>query len=123
MISHIVLFNPKDGLTDADVRLFAQQLHETMRAIPTVLRATVGRRVHIDSGETRIFGDVAYKYSAVVEFADPAGLLAYLTHPLHRELGRRFWESCASTVVIEVETADAKSTDVVDLLVMSQTND
>jgi len=120
VISHIVLFNPKDGLTDQEVRLFAQQLHETMKTIPTVLRATVGRRIDVQSEGSRFFGDMAYRYSAVIEFADRDDLVAYLTHPLHRELGRKFWEFCASTVVTEVETADAKSTDVVDLLVMSQ---
>jgi hypothetical protein len=121
VISHIVLFNPREGLSEDEVRLFAQQLYLTMTDIPAVVRATVGRRIEVDSDE-RLLGDVTYKYSAVIEFIDRPGLLDYLSHPLHRELGRLFWLSCGSTVVTEVETVDAKSPKVVDLLVMSQEN-
>lgn len=120
MISHIVLFNPKDGLTEDQVRLFAQQFHRAMTSVPSIRRATVGRRIDVNAGDTLILGDVTYKYAAVIEFDDREGLVAYLTDPLHRELARLFWDSCASTVVTDVETMDAKSTETVDLLVMSQ---
>ena len=123
MISHIVLFNPKEDLSESSVRLFAQALHRTMGSVPTIVRATVGHRIAQDAGEARVFGDVTYKYAAVIEFEDRDGLATYLAHPLHRELGRLFWESCASTIVTEVETVDAKSAMVVDLLVMSQIKD
>ena len=118
VISHIVLFNAKAGLSEADVRLFAQQLRRTMAEIPSVIRASVGRRVSIDSGNPRNLGDTTYEFSAVVDFEDKQGLITYLSHPLHQELGRLFWLYCASTVVLEVTSVDAKSADVVDLLVM-----
>jgi hypothetical protein len=41
VISHIVLFTPKDGLTADKYLLFAQQLRLTMGTVPSVRRATV----------------------------------------------------------------------------------
>jgi hypothetical protein len=48
-------------------------------------------------------GDTTYLFAAVLEFTDQAGLIAYLQHPSHDELGRQFWEVCQSTTVIEVD--------------------
>lgn len=120
MISHIVLFEPKSGLSDADVRDFAQHLWATMTAVPSVRRATVGRKVEIPGVSARNFGDATYSFSAVVEFDDSKGLIEYIQHPKHIELGRLFWLHCARTVVLEVESVDATTDQVVDLLVRSQ---
>jgi hypothetical protein len=120
MISHIVLFEPKPGLADSDVRDFAQHLKSAMTAVPSVRRATVGRRVEIHSRSDRNFGDATYTFSAVVEFDDSKGLIEYLQHPKHADLGRLFWLHCARTVVLEVESVDATTDDVIDLLVGRQ---
>ena len=117
MISHIVLFEPKAGLTDAEVMGFAQQLKTAMASVPAVRRAMVGRRVDVHSGNARNFGDATYSFSAVVEFDDSKGLIDYLQHPEHATLGRLFWQHCERTVVLEVESVDATTDQVVDLLV------
>ena len=119
MISHIVLFEPKPGLSDEDVRDFAQHLKDAMSSVPSVRRAMVGRRVEIQIGN-RNFGDTTYSFSAVVEFDDSKGLIEYLQHQKHAELGRLFWLHCARTVVMEVESVDATTDEVVDLLVRRQ---
>ena len=77
----------------------------------------VGRRADISSGGDRNFGDATYSFSAVVEFDDSKGLIEYLTHPHHAELGRLFWKYCERTVVLEVEAVDATTDKVIDLLV------
>jgi hypothetical protein len=33
----------------------------------------------------------------------------YLQHPLHVALGRLFWQSCESTVILDAEVVDAKT--------------
>ena len=119
MISHIVLFEPKAGLSESDVRDFAQHLKDAMSAVPTVRRAMVGRRVEIHIGN-RNFGDATYSFSAVVEFDDSKGLIEYLQHPKHAELGQLFWLHCARTVVLEVESVDATTDEVIELLVRRQ---
>ena len=45
-------------------------------------------------------------YLAIVEFDDVAGLRAYLEHPAHAEIGRRFWEASAEQLVYDFEIKD-----------------
>ena len=117
MISHIVLFNPRPDVTIEQRRSFALTISETCRSIPTVRAARLGRSKEINSGYPRSFGEKTYPYAAVIDFDSETELVAYLQHPLHRELGRLFWETCESTVVLEVEMMDGRSNQVVDFLV------
>jgi len=103
VIAHIVLFNPKDSLSAADKRAFAQSIREAGREIGSIKRARVGRSVSVDPGYERSFGDKTYEYAAVIEFDDADGLIEYLRHPRHQELGSLFWRFCKSTAIVEVE--------------------
>ena len=117
MIAHIVLFNPKPGITESSLRSFGQAIGDAFTAIPSVKRARIGRHVDVDAGYRRSFGDSAYEYSAVLEFSDIAGLVEYLRHPLHERLGSLFWENCQSAVISEVELVEAVDRDAVMMLV------
>ena len=103
MIQHIVLFNAKSDLSMASRGLFAQTALGVLRRSPHLGRFTVGRRVALDAGYERSFGDKTYEYAAVLEFANAEALIGYLNSADHGELGRLFWEMCESTVVTEVE--------------------
>lgn len=109
MIAHLVLFNPKQDVSSELLRLCAQLLERLSREIAGVRRASVGRRIEIEAGYARPFGEMTYQNVCVIEFLDTPSLTAYLTHPLHRELGRLFWELCESAVVVESEMVDAKT--------------
>jgi hypothetical protein len=117
MIAHIVLFSPKAGLRDDQILAFGQSAHSAFSSIQSVGRASVGKRIDVNPGYARSFGDSAYEYAAIVEFADEAGLIHYLTHPLHHELGRMFWEVSERTVVLEVRLTDGKNTEALQMLV------
>jgi len=78
-----------------------------LSTIPTIKRAQIGRRIRVDAGYDRSFGDKTYEYSTIIEFADRTALVQYLNHPLHQQLGRLFWENCESTVISEVELVEA----------------
>jgi hypothetical protein len=117
VISHIVLFNPKPDVTTEQRRSFALAIHETCRSIDVVRAARIGRAKDIHAGYARSFGEKTYEYAAVLDFETEAALVQYLQHPLHRELGRLFWETCESTVVVEVEMRDGRSTEIVEFLV------
>ena len=68
----------------------------------------MGRRIEIDPGYSRSLGDKTYAFAAILEFRDRKGLLEYLRHPMHHELGRLFWETCEDTVICEVESVDGR---------------
>jgi hypothetical protein len=118
MISHIVLFEPKTSLSHAEKRLFAQSVLDVCRRIKTVRRVSLGRRIGVDAGYERSFGDATYQYSAVLEFDTPDDLRSYLTDPLHDELGRLFWANCERAVICETEGVNLESPDAVDALVL-----
>jgi Stress responsive A/B Barrel Domain len=117
VISHIVLFNPKPDVTPDQRRSFALAIRETCRSIAVVQAARIGRAKDVRAGYSRFFGEKTYEYAAVLDFDTEAALIEYLQHPLHRELGRLFWETCESTVVVEVEMRDGRSAEVVEFLV------
>ncbi len=116
MIAHIVLFSPKANLASEQISSFAASVSETFRSIDAIQKATVGRRVDVDAGYDRSFGEQTYEFVAILEFADRQALVSYLQHPSHAELGRRFWESCERTVITEVELADGRDPRAVELL-------
>lgn len=116
MIVHLVLFNPKTDVSPDRRQQFIKSLEDTCRQIESVRRAVVGRKTEIDIGYSRMFGEKTYEYAAVIEFDDAQGLVQYLEHPLHVELGRLFWELCESTVVLECQAVDARTDDVSQVL-------
>jgi Stress responsive A/B Barrel Domain len=46
---------------------------------------------------------VDYEYAAVLEFDDGPGLLAYLEHPAHRQLGERFFSAFEEALMYDFE--------------------
>jgi hypothetical protein len=120
MIGHLVFFNAKPEATADQLRSFARAISEACRQIPAIHRVQIGRRVSVDVGHPRSFGEKTYNYAAIFEFADTAALKQYLNHSLHHELGRMFWEMCESTTVVEVELADGKSDRLADFLVLDR---
>ena len=83
-------------------------LSDVASSVESIKRAYVGRSVRLNPGYERSFGNKTYSFAAVLEFDDEAGLLEYLRHPKHDELGRLFWLWCDSTAIMEVETLDLK---------------
>lgn len=109
MIQHIVLFTPKADLSGDEKTSFADLVLRTLRSSFYVSRCTIGRRIQVNPGYERSFGDATYEYAAVMEFASEGALIAYLNDPAHAALGRAFWASCERTVVCEVLAAEVEA--------------
>ena len=116
MIAHIVLFNPKQDASSELLLSCAQLLERLSREVPGVRRASVGRRVEIEAGYSRPVGEKTYLNVCILEFEDKQSLINYLTHPLHRELGRLFWALSESAVILESEMVDAKTAPLAPLI-------
>jgi len=106
VIQHIVLFKPRPEATRDQLEAFITAFERACREIPGVARAIVGKDAELGVDYAGEFADQRYKYSAVIEFTDRAALFTYLQHPLHVALGRLFWQSCESTVILDAETID-----------------
>ena len=107
MIAHVVLFEPKPGLTDADRRGLLEGLKNVARDVATVRRLRVGRRVrHGVPGYEQLMRD-DYSFAAIIEFYTVDDLRAYLAHPAHERVGRHFSESSVRALAYDFRLVDA----------------
>jgi len=113
MIAHVVLFEPKATITDAERDAFLDAMKAAFREIPSVCRSLVAKRRLIGAGYEAKIGDQTYSYVSSVEFTDINGLKEYLDHPLHHRLGQLFWQCCDRTLIVDADVfwLDAKEVD------------
>ena len=114
MIAHVVLFEPKPDVPAEVTRAFFEALRTTVRAVPEMLRAQVGRTA--DSGqETKHVGSqMTYSFLAIFEFENRGGLERYLSSPSHDAVREMFWRYCQSTVIADAEMVDVDSGELFD---------
>ena len=111
MIAHVILFRPRTDLAAADRRAVFEALRKAARAIPSVRRCRVGRRVRhgLPGYEQAMRED--YQYAAILEFDDVEGLKAYLQHPAHASIGGHFTTAASAALAYDYEVADADGAD------------
>jgi hypothetical protein len=102
VIVHLVLFRPRAELP-ADARAaLLDAMRTALRDIPSIRRASVGRRVTLDRPYESLMR-TNYSHAALLEFDDVAGLRAYLDHPAHVQLASRFFESFEEALMYDYE--------------------
>ena len=108
MLLHIVLFRPRADLAPAERLALVEALENALRSIPSISRFRVGRRVkHGTLYEAAMAVDL--EFAAVLEFDDLAALKAYLAHPAHEALGKRFMQSLESSAIYDYEMQDGSA--------------
>jgi hypothetical protein len=106
MVFHVILFRPRAGLERAAVDEFLAAIARAQQLIPSIRRFQVGRRVTHGSGYEAVMSE-DFRYAAVLEFDDLAGLKGYLTHPAHDALGEGLWKVMDAVLVYDYEMLDA----------------
>jgi hypothetical protein len=107
LILHVVLFRLRAELSASERQALAEAFAAALQAIPTVRRALVGRRFTHDRGYERMMR-VNYEYAALLEFADRRGLMAYLEHPAHHQLGERFFTAFEDALMYDYELEEGQ---------------
>lgn len=107
MIVHIILFEPRPDLTDAQRRQVIDDLRAAAESIPSVRRCRIGRRIRHGAPGYEAAMQVDYQYTAIIEFEDRAGLEEYLRHPAHHAAGRHFTVSAAHALAYDYDVHDA----------------
>jgi hypothetical protein len=105
MFLHVALFSPRADLGDADRAALVAALEAALGAIPSIRRFVIGRRVKHGAGYEALM-PASLEFAAVLEFDDLAGLQAYLRHPAHVPLGRRFMRSLEASQIFDYEVQD-----------------
>ena len=108
MIVHVVLFQPRAGLSDEQRDRVLADLRQAATEIPTIRRFRIGRRVlHGLPGYEQAMTD-NYEYAALIEFDDREGLEAYLRHPAHAAAGAHFTAAASRAVAYDYEVSELK---------------
>ncbi len=102
MVAHIVLLAPRADLTADQRENVVAALERAARDIPSVRRVTIGRRLRHGAAYEQL-PTPDFRFAAVFEFDDLAGLQAYLAHPAHRDLGARFHDSFSAALALDYE--------------------
>lgn len=112
MISHIVLFEPRESLSADERRAILDAVTAAAARCPAVRACRVGRRIlHGLPGYEQAMRD-DYQHALVLEFDDRQGLLEYLTHPAHARAGELFTSAAARSLAYDfemLEIADARA--------------
>lgn len=106
MIVHVVLFEPRADLSEADRQQVLDDLRLAAASIPTLRSCRIGRRIRLGLPGYEQAMPVDYQYAAIMEFDDPAGLEAYLRHPAHEAAGRHFTGSAAHALAYDYEIGE-----------------
>jgi Stress responsive A/B Barrel Domain len=107
VIAHIVLFEPRPDLSDAERQHLVEGIRAAAREIPSVQRLRVGRRVRhgIPGYEEAMRDD--YSFAAIIEFQTVEALREYLAHPGHQTIGRHFSESSVRALAYDYALVEA----------------
>ena len=108
MIVHVILFEPRPDLTDAQRQRVIDDLRAAAASIPSLRRCRIGRRLRHGAPGYEAAMKVDYQYAAIMEFDDRAGLEEYLRHPAHHAAGRHFTMSASSALAYDYEVEEAE---------------
>lgn len=103
MIAHVVLFRPKPSLSDEERRGLIASLQKAVDGIPSIARASIGRRMLLNRPGYEALMSEDYEFAAVLEFKTESDLRAYLDHPAHAELGARLFTSAAAVLAYDFD--------------------
>ncbi len=106
MIQHVVLFRPKTSLSEPDRDALIAALRLAVAGIPSIRRATIGKRVLLNRPGYETQMAEHFEYSAILEFDSEAGLRAYLDHPSHVDLGKRLSQAAEAVLAYDFTSID-----------------
>lgn len=87
-------------MSNAEREALLEALRVAVTGIPEIKRVRIGRRILIGRDYEAQMTD-HYEYAAIIEFDSESDLRAYLDHPQHQELGRRFFQSADAALVYD----------------------
>ena len=105
MTFHLVLFRPRPDVSAEERDGLLAAMRTAAEGIPSVRRFDIGERV-TNPPQYVLGGFPDFPYVAWLEFDDEAGLHAYLSHPLHVELGRRFNGAAEAALIYDFNSSE-----------------
>jgi len=107
VIAHVVLFQPKPGLSEEDRLELIDALSAALREIPSVRRACLGPRITHGRPYEQLM-TVDYSFATILEFDTVADLKAYLNHPVHERLATHFSECVEQALMYDFDVREGE---------------
>ena len=108
MIAHVVLLQPKAGMTDAERRSALGALAHAAANVPEIRRFKIGRRVkHGLPGYEQLMTQ-DFEFALFIEVDDLDALKRYLAAPAHGALGQLFTTATSAALAYDYQTMDAR---------------
>jgi hypothetical protein len=105
MVAHVVLLQLRASLSVSDRDALLEAMRHAFGSIAEIRRVRIGRRFQLGRAYDAM-ATCAVDYCAILEFDDEGALRAYLDHPAHEELGRRFFASAETALVYDFVTVE-----------------
>ena len=106
MIAHVILWQPRPGLTADQRQEVLDALTAAVKGAPSVRACTIGRRVkHGLPGYEQLMAQ-DFEFAAIIEFDGIDGLRQYLRHPAHASIGERFTSAAAAALAYDYEIVE-----------------
>jgi hypothetical protein len=100
MIMHVVLLQPKVGVSSEEVDAALRQVQALQAAIPGIIDVQVG----VNSSTNHR----GYTYGFVMRFVDREHLTAYAPHPAHKVVSDALVRICKSIIDFDLESEAAR---------------
>ena len=98
MITHVVLMQPKDSTSNAELSAFLEHVKALQEKIPGILS--------ISAGENRSDFHGGFTHGIIMRFVDEAHLQAHQTHPAHVPVVKELDHLCGKSIDFDLpETA------------------
>ena len=103
MIAHIVLLQPRAGLSDAERREALDTLSHAAASVPEIRRFRLGRRVKhgLPGYEQMMTQD--FEFALIIEVDDVPALTRYLRAPAHAALGTLFSTATSAALAYDFD--------------------
>ena len=101
MIAHIVLLQPKPGITDDELATFLEHVRVLQQAIPGIVAISVGKN--------RSIYNRGFTYGVIMHFVDEAHLEAHHLHPAHLAVVEELDRLCQQTIDFDLPDDPGKA--------------
>jgi hypothetical protein len=106
VIAHVVLFQPRPDLTDAERADALALLSKAATGVPEVRTLRLGRRIRHGLPGYEQLMQQDFEYALIVEVDDLDALKRYLQAPAHAALGQLFYRASSAALAYDYTVED-----------------
>ena len=96
MITHVVLLQPKAGISQTEIIAALDHVQALQQTIPGIVKVQVGKNLNSSNNQ-------GYAYGFVMQFADAVAYKGYAPHPAHQLVSEELRRVCQNIIDFDME--------------------